>query len=149
MSDSESRCTSPENSDSEGSLVDFIVHDEDVIDDDEDEFSAEEEEEFSAEEKEEEEAEAEEKEEEKGVEAEAEAEVEMEVECTGDSMVASQYNQSMENEGLVTTATGVRRSMRKSKAPVRYVDEDYVGLMVEDVDSNAEWSSSDGDDDSE
>ncbi len=129
--------------------MDFIVHDEDVIDDDEDEFSAEEEEEFSAEEKEEEEAEAEEKEEEKGAEAEAEAEVEMEVECTGDSMVASQYNQSMENEGLVTTATGVRRSMRKSKAPVRYVDEDYVGLMVEDVDSNAEWSSSDGDDDSE
>lgn len=58
--------------------------------------------------------------------------------------IAQQYSNKMEVEGIVVTPHGVRRSMRASKGrpPARYVDEDYVGLMTEDVGSDIEKLSS-------
>ena len=60
-----------------------------------------------------------------------------------DADVCAQYNPMMEQQGLITTETGLRRSARanKGRAPVRYVDEDYIGLMISDVDSDVQWSS--------
>ena len=69
--------------------------------------------------------------------------------------ITQQYSDQLENEGIVTNPNGLRRSMRISKGrpPARYVDEEYVGLMTEDVGSDIDKLSSDdsydGDDDSE
>ena len=55
-----------------------------------------------------------------------------------DEAIKRQYRPEMETTcGSVITDTGVRRSMRsnKGRAPVRYVDEDYAELMLEDVGS--------------
>lgn len=59
--------------------------------------------------------------------------------------ITQQYSPQLENEGIVTDATGLRRSMRVSKgrAPARYVDEEYVGLMTEDIGSDIDRLSSD------
>jgi hypothetical protein len=59
--------------------------------------------------------------------------------------ITQQYSPQLENEGIVTDASGLRRSMRVSKgrAPARYVDEEYVGLMTEDIGSDIDRLSSD------
>jgi hypothetical protein len=130
MSDLES-CTTSVDSDTEGSLADFIVHDEDEEEDDEefenegvDDASTDNGSALQPEEKESEE-------ESEGKEEDDEADV------------RAQYTETMEQEGLITTENGLRRSARinKGRAPVRYVDEDYIGLMTSDVDSDVQWSS--------
>lgn len=52
-----------------------------------------------------------------------------------DEAIKREYRPDMEMYGSVMTDTGVRRSMRtnKGRAPVRYVDDDYAELMLEDV----------------
>lgn len=55
-----------------------------------------------------------------------------------DEAIKRQYTPDMETTcGSVITDTGVRRSMRsnKGRAPVRYVDDSYAELMLEDVGS--------------
>lgn len=124
MSDLEVFSTSGED-DSEGSLVDFIVN-------------------------------SEEGEEEEASETEVEDGVEDGVEDVDDvSEITRQYSEQVENEGIVTNALGLRRSMRVSKGrpPARYVDEEFVELMTEDVGSDIDKilsdDSYDGDDESE
>ena len=62
----------------------------------------------------------------------------------GDAFVRRQYSEACESNGLVVLESGVRRSMRaaKGQAPIRYVDEDYLALMREDVDLDALCSES-------
>jgi hypothetical protein len=116
MSDVEEYSDSGEG-DSEGSLVDFIVdsNDEEEVED--------------------------------------EVDTEMEVENGDDNVdedpddvreITQQYSDRLENEGIVTDPSGVRRSMRVSKGrpPTRYVDED-------DIEKLSSEDSYDADDDSE
>lgn len=58
--------------------------------------------------------------------------------------ITQQYSETIESEGIVTNPSGLRRSTRVSKGrpPARYVDEEYVGLMTEDVGSDIEKLSS-------
>ena len=140
MSDLES-CTTSVDSESEGSLVDFIEHDDDEAGGDEDfvdEAATSEVQSGSG------------SDEESGSEDESvpgEKPLTRDMIMDDDVEVCAQYSPAMEQEGLITTSCGLRRSARvyKGRAPVRYVDEDYVGLMTSDVDSNVEWSSDDDD----
>lgn len=69
--------------------------------------------------------------------------------------ITQQYSESLAEQGIVTDHNGLRRSMRVSKGrpPARYVDEEYVGLMLDDIGSDIDRLSSDdsydADDDSE
>ncbi len=155
MTDVESGCTTSDENESEGSLVDFIVHDEESTDDDGDfdpmdyeesdgeimeEDGGVEEDAGGEDDAGEEDAGGEDAEED---DAEEEGQVPLVATPGDDEMVRAQYTGNMEHEGSVFTSTGIRRSMRTSKgrAPLRYVDDDYVGLMTEDVDSDINWSS--------
>jgi hypothetical protein len=116
----ESGETSNDEDDTEGSLVDFIEHD-----------SAEQEDEGSYHEDD-----SEEEEDSDATSATEPPEEAAEEEEDSDEVIKRQYNEEMErSHGSVVTQEGVRRSMRstKGRAPVRYVDEDYVELMFEDT----------------
>ena len=126
MSDVDSSCTTIDDSDSEGSLVDFIVKEEEENSEDEDEDENENENENS----------------------DVNDEEEEKKDAADDNLVCGQYSAAMELEGLVVTETGLRRSARVSKgvAPVRYVDNDYIGLMLEDADTDISNQSSEEED---
>ena len=117
MSDVEDYSTSGED-DSQGSLVDFIVDDDEIseVDGEEESGSDDEEEEKSSEEE--------------------------------DGEIVCQYHPSMEQVGIVTNPQGLRRSTRRNKGcpPSYYVDEDMAALMTEDVGSDIEMLLSHGDD---
>lgn len=111
--------------DSEGSLVDFIVPDNEV------------EMEVGGEEDEEEEDEEE-------VEEDNEVEMEVENEEEDEEEIKRQYNPSLESQGIVTNSAGLRRSTRanKGRPPVKYIDDEYLQLMTDDVGSDIEKLSS-------
>ena len=121
-SDMEMETPSDERDDSEGSLADFIEHDSDEADDAS--YHGEEEEDDGNESEAEDESEADDNEEEA---------VEQEEEQDSDLDVIQQYTPAMETTMGSVVVDGVRRSMRstRGRAPVRYVDEEYVELMLE------------------
>ena len=98
--------------DSEGSLVDFIVPDNEVEVCDEEE--------------------------------EEEGEVEVETEEDEEEEIKRQYNPSLESQGIVTNSAGLRRSTRanKGRPPVKYIDDEYLQLMTDDVGSDIDKLSS-------
>jgi hypothetical protein len=98
--------------DSEGSLVDFIVPDNEVEVCDEEE--------------------------------EEEGEVEVETEEDDEEEIKRQYNPSLESQGIVTNSAGLRRSTRanKGRPPVKYIDDEYLQLMTDDVGSDIDKLSS-------
>ena len=100
--------------DSEGSLVDFIVPDNEV----DMEGGGEDEE-------------------------EEEGENEMEVE-DDEEEIKRQYDPSLESQGIVINSAGLRRSTRanKGRPPVKYIDDEYLQLMTDDVGSDIEKLSS-------
>lgn len=122
-----------EEEDTEGSLADFIVHDsEEEIDDVSFEAKSESEESNSHDDDDDED-------EDEGGECASAAETSTAApDCAeedSDEDIKRQYRAEMEHtEGTVFT-NGVRRSMRasKGKAPVRYIDDDYAALMLEDT----------------
>jgi hypothetical protein len=101
--------------DSEGSLVDFIVGDEEL--DEEEEGGG------------------------------------MDVETNDDGEeedveeITNQYNPTLETHGIVLNSQGLRRSTRvtKGKPPVKYVDDEYLQLMTDDIGSDLDKLSSDED----
>jgi hypothetical protein len=107
--------------DSEGSLVDFIVADNEV----EVEARGDEEDE----------------EEEGGVENVEEDEEE----------IKRQYDPSLESQGIVTNSAGLRRSTRtnKGRPPVKYIDDEYLQLMTDDVGSDIDKLSSEEEEEEE
>ena len=113
-----------EESESEGSLAEFIVHDSDEEGDDVDDTFV-----CSTNVDSDDETRPSVCEEEV---CEEDGEVETKDE---DEVVAMQYTEDMEVEGSVVNELGVRRSMRsnKGKVPTRYVDEEYCNLMMDDV----------------
>jgi len=132
-------------SDEEGSLVDFIVHDsgEDDDDDDDDDATAGDDDDDDDDEEsggggEDDEAEHEERDGEGDGEGEGDGDGDGDGDETddavGDQEILSQYTADMENLGMVLV-DGVRRSCRltKGQAPIRYVDPDYIELMLEDT----------------
>jgi len=132
-------------SDEEGSLVDFIVHDsgEDDDDDDDDDATAGDDDDDDDDEEsggggEDDEAEHEERDGEGDGEGEGDGDGDGDGDETddavGDQEILSQYTADMENHGMVLV-DGVRRSCRltKGQAPIRYVDPDYIELMLEDT----------------
>lgn len=136
---SSSSCrTSSDGDESEGSLADFIEHDSQEGDGDESYTQDDGEEEEESDEEQVTRA-AKRARTHAGMPADGEEDgEEATTEEDGDEAVKRQYNPEMEmSTGSVMTDTGVRRSMRsnKGRAPVRYVDEDYAALMLEDVGS--------------
>lgn len=112
-----SRCddSRSEDSDSAGSLQDFIVNDEydgDVS--------------------------------EGGGEGEDEPDDEETTENVDDEDVRNQYTPDMETKGIVHAPNGLIRSTRctRGKKPVYYVDEGYTEMMLDDVGSDLEHMSS-------
>ena len=106
--------------DSEGSLVDFIVPDNDVDVEEEDDDDVE--------------------------------DYEMEVEEDDMEEIKRQYTPTLESQGIVTNAAGLRRSTRtnKGRPPVKYIDDEYLQLMTDDVGSDIDkLSSSDEEEDEE
>jgi len=114
VEDSESECTTSMDDDTEGSLADFIEHD--------------------SNEPGEEDASYTQSEDASGSDSGSADEMTLTDEDP-DEAIRRQYTAEMEMRGSILTDTGVRRSMRttKGKAPVRYVDEDYAELMLEDI----------------
>src|SRR3989344_4759497 len=137
--DNESVATSVED-ESEGSLAEFIDHDSDEIVAEDDEFKEQEQEQDGPEEEDEDE-EAEDSNETSECASECGTE---EKEETEDKEVIEQYNSDTERHGL-RYEKGVRRSMRvnKGKAPVRYMDENFVCLMLSDVSCDEIYSNDD------
>ena len=127
-------CSTSVDSDTEGSLADFIEHDEEEDEDEEFEMDEETDNGSTMHETKDE------------MDEETDNGTMQSDEKDDDADVRAQYNQEMEQQGLITTETGLRRSARanKGRAPVRYVDEDYIGLMISDVDSDMQWSSDEG-----
>lgn len=131
------RTSSDDEDDSEGSLADFIEHDSDEGNGDEsyDNDSNETGEDESEDQQVTRQAKR------ARLIADEENEDEGDVEETtteedADEVIKRQYRPEMETMcGSIITDTGVRRSMRsnKGRAPVRYVDDDYAELMLEDV----------------
>lgn len=138
--DSSSCRTSVDEDDSEGSLANFIEHDSQEEDEGGDGDASYEEEDENAGESDDDEVTQKAKRARvhtDQTEEDAEGE-ETATEEDADEAIKRQYTTEMETAcGSVITSTGVRRSMRsnKGRAPIRYVDEDYVELMLEDVDS--------------
>jgi hypothetical protein len=108
--------------DSEGSLVDFIVPDNEV----------------------EMEVGGEGGEEDEEVEEDNEVEMEVENEEEDEEEIKRQYNPSLESQGIVTNSAGLRRSTRanKGRPPVKYIDDEYLQLMTDDVGSDIDKLSS-------
>lgn len=116
MSDADDFSNSYEDDDSEGSLVDFIVGDDEEV----------------------EEVEEDDMEVEMNEDGDEEEDVEE---------ITKQYTPSLENQGIVLNSQGLRRSTRvtKGKPPVKYVDDEYLNLMTEDIGSDLDKLSSDSD----
>ena len=62
-----------------------------------------------------------------------------------ETVSSSDNDQEVDVANIIPTrqAGSLRRSTRTSKAPVRYVDDDYVRLMTEDADAEVAVSSDD------
>ena len=116
MSDADDFSNSYEDDDSEGSLVDFIVGDDEEVEEVEDDGME--------------------------VEMNEDGDEEEDVE-----EITKQYTPSLENQGIVLNSQGLRRSTRvtKGKPPVKYVDDEYLNLMTEDIGSDLDKLSSDSD----
>jgi hypothetical protein len=124
MNDEDDFSNSCDDDDSEGSLVDFIVDDDEEEEEEEDDMG---------------EDNASYDGDEDGDEVEDVAEI------------TQQYNPSLESHGIVLNSEGLRRSSRltKGKPPVKYVDEDYLQLMTEDIGSDLDKMSSESDEEEE
>ena len=119
--DESTDCEDSEDSDSTGSLAEFIVpDDEEEVEEGHDEDDDDEEED--------------EKDEEGVPVAVDEAPMAVLIETDEEAEIRRQYTEDMERQGSILIG-GVRRSMRKTKgvAPSVYVDEHFVELMTEDT----------------
>ena len=118
--------------DSEGSLVDFIVPDNEV------------EMEVGGEGDEDDEDEGEDYDEEDNA-------MEVENEEEDEEEIKRQYDPSLESQGIVTNSAGLRRSTRanKGRPPVKYIDDEYLQLMTDDVGSDIDKLSSSSEEEEE
>lgn len=141
-SEESERCTSSDyESDTEGSLADFIEHDEDeYVDDDDEELYNSESASTSSENMSVDDSGGHDDDDNGGNNNSEDGEhgcgdAQQETCTDEDAEIVRGYTANMEQQGL-QMIQGVRRSMRVNKgvAPQRYVDEDYLSLMLSDVD---------------